>query len=485
MKPGRNEPCPCGSGKKYKHCCLAAEMKTAEAPDEIAWRRLRRALEGFPASMLNFVVQVYGQSAIAEAWDEFTLWEDVPFEDHTPHAAVFFPWMYHVWSPDPEDTSVRDPSLHGVPPAQAYLQLKGRHLEPAARRYREACLAAPLSFHEILRCEPGRGFGARDLITGVECEVREQSASRSMQVGDILFGSLVPCDGIVLLESCAPCSIPPIHKIEIVKLRKRIAVGGDLFPVEMVREWDDELRALYLDLMEPLLYPSLPELRNTDGEALSMQRLIYDIDSPEAAFDALKHLAWGEAEADLRADADLDSEGRLSRISFDWRKPGNRVHQSWNNTILGNLEITAGRLTAQVNSQERADQLKQIIEERLGGRVRYRATEIQSMERALVEGQSDLQAADRLEQVELMQDPEVQAQLREMLSRHYDDWLHQSIPALDGRTPLQAIEDPDGREMVEALIMQIERNGDRPGAVDQAFFAARLRERLGFTPSSR
>jgi SEC-C motif-containing protein len=21
-KPGRNEPCPCGSGKKYKHCCL-------------------------------------------------------------------------------------------------------------------------------------------------------------------------------------------------------------------------------------------------------------------------------------------------------------------------------------------------------------------------------------------------------------------------------------------------------------------------------
>ena len=21
MKPGRNDPCPCGSGKKYKHCC--------------------------------------------------------------------------------------------------------------------------------------------------------------------------------------------------------------------------------------------------------------------------------------------------------------------------------------------------------------------------------------------------------------------------------------------------------------------------------
>jgi len=28
-KPGRNEPCPCGSGKKYKKCCLRSDE---EAP---------------------------------------------------------------------------------------------------------------------------------------------------------------------------------------------------------------------------------------------------------------------------------------------------------------------------------------------------------------------------------------------------------------------------------------------------------------------
>ncbi|MGO2333303.1 MAG: SEC-C metal-binding domain-containing protein [Pseudoalteromonas nigrifaciens] len=22
MKLGRNDPCPCGSGKKHKHCCM-------------------------------------------------------------------------------------------------------------------------------------------------------------------------------------------------------------------------------------------------------------------------------------------------------------------------------------------------------------------------------------------------------------------------------------------------------------------------------
>ncbi|HNU69528.1 MAG TPA: SEC-C metal-binding domain-containing protein, partial [Myxococcota bacterium] len=27
MKTGRNDPCPCGSGKKFKHCCLAGSSR--------------------------------------------------------------------------------------------------------------------------------------------------------------------------------------------------------------------------------------------------------------------------------------------------------------------------------------------------------------------------------------------------------------------------------------------------------------------------
>lgn len=31
MKTGRNEPCPCGSGRKYKHCCLKKKAATPTA----------------------------------------------------------------------------------------------------------------------------------------------------------------------------------------------------------------------------------------------------------------------------------------------------------------------------------------------------------------------------------------------------------------------------------------------------------------------
>ena len=34
MKINRNEPCPCGSGKKYKHCCYATDSQKRPDPIE-------------------------------------------------------------------------------------------------------------------------------------------------------------------------------------------------------------------------------------------------------------------------------------------------------------------------------------------------------------------------------------------------------------------------------------------------------------------
>ena len=41
MKVGRNDPCHCGSGKKYKKCCLPADA--AEKSNEIAEENIRQA----------------------------------------------------------------------------------------------------------------------------------------------------------------------------------------------------------------------------------------------------------------------------------------------------------------------------------------------------------------------------------------------------------------------------------------------------------
>jgi hypothetical protein len=59
-KIGRNEPCPCGSGKKYKHCCLgkkaAAKNLTISksekpVPSPLAIKRFEQKLQKNPQQL--------------------------------------------------------------------------------------------------------------------------------------------------------------------------------------------------------------------------------------------------------------------------------------------------------------------------------------------------------------------------------------------------------------------------------------------------
>ena len=155
-KTGRNDPCPCGSGKKYKQCCLVA-ARAPEGPDNLVWRRLRRLLDEYNSDMLRFTTNVYGPGAIGEAWREFLLDEGAEFDPESAHIQVFMPWLYNFWSPDPKETAVRDGSLHDAIPAAEYLRRK-KSLNPLLRQYLDSCLAAPLSVLEVLHTDPGRGL---------------------------------------------------------------------------------------------------------------------------------------------------------------------------------------------------------------------------------------------------------------------------------------------------------------------------------------
>ncbi|HJR71943.1 MAG TPA: SEC-C metal-binding domain-containing protein [Gammaproteobacteria bacterium] len=350
MKPGRNEPCSCGSGKKYKNCCLAAERRRSESPTEVAWARVRRAIEGMPRLLRAFVADVYGPAAVEEAWDEFTLWEGDAFDPDSPLMAIFMPWMYHCWEPW-EDTSCVDESLRRRTPTSVLLEGRGGQFDPLLERYLAACLEAPFSFYEILRCDSSHGFRVRDVITGEEHEVLERSASESMSMGDVLFAQLVPIEGIVLLEACSPYALSPVDKIAIIELREDIEDE----PPEpelgsLQRIWELEIRELYLQLIGHVLDRRPPVLHNTDGELLKLQRIIFDIDDSERAFAALAQAEGGAADADVERAAD----GRLERAQFPWTKAGKRLHASWENTVLGYIEISSTRLVAHVNSDERA-----------------------------------------------------------------------------------------------------------------------------------
>ena len=63
--------------------------------------------------------------------------------------------------------------------------------------------------------------------------------------------------------------------------------------------------------------------------------------------------------------------------------------------------------------------------------------------------------------------PEVIAQaIEQVLHRHYANWADEAIPALGGRTPLQAISTPAGLERVKGLLREYEE-GERQQSAAQ------------------
>jgi len=473
---GRNDPCPCGSGRKYKHCCLRRDE--AIAPEDLTWRRVGRAIDGLGDRILGEALQHFGRDAVDEAWAEFTLWEDEDgFDPDSPHIQLFMPWFLYNWLPDPEETEVPE-AARDTTAAQACARRTGRRLDPLAARYIDACGRAPFSFHEVLAAEPGRGLRLRDVLLGTEVFAFEDSGSRDARAGDLMFARIVPIDGIAVIDGCGTAVIPPVEKPRIIELRRILQHEPD-FSAALLREAELDLFELYHEIAGRSLDPRLPVLQNTDGERIAPQRLLWDIDDPGEAFAALAGLAAGESEEALRAAAEHDAAGRLVRAEIPWRKPGNAVHQSWTNTVLGALRIDGRELRAEVNSAERAARLRSLVEERLGDRARFRVAKMAMMEQVAAEETEGERREREAERARLAESPAVRAALAEHLRGFYRDWVDQKIPALGDRSPREAVADADGREAVAALVLQIERDGVRLRPPLDPAIARELRETLG------
>lgn len=86
---GRNEPCVCGSGKKYKKCCLTT--LTSIVPVDFAWNKLRRT-EG---SVIDKHLLPYVLEKLPEGTMELAAAKFMPeFIQEEAHQEVFFTYCF-------------------------------------------------------------------------------------------------------------------------------------------------------------------------------------------------------------------------------------------------------------------------------------------------------------------------------------------------------------------------------------------------------
>ncbi len=398
-EPGRNDPCWCGSGRKYKKCHIGRPRIT---PNQRSQLLLAKAAEYMRMSHFHVLVDALADQRASVAGERYA----------------------HLLADDPlaDDVALIEGGV-----LESFLDACGPLLPAEDAMLAQQWLLRGRSVYEVLQARPGEGFTLRDLRTGDRIDVTERRGSADVQAGQFLCVRVVEEDGREVIYG----GIEPVDAALRADLIEALD-GGDPF--------------LLVELLSRRYAPT--QMRTMTGEEMVICAGTYSIPDPSGLARKLSR-RYGKREGGV----------------WTWLD-GTRV--------LGTITQDEGpvplALTVEAMSVERYETMTAHLLSAAPG--------------AELVDESRSTAAEMLERVEAgdappppppeAADPAVQEALAEFVRDYERSWLDEAIPALGGRTPREAVEDPTTRDDVIRLLDSFPQE-ESPGMMS----TARLREMLG------
>jgi len=260
-RPGRNDPCPCGSGLKYKRCCLPK----VERPSGYTREERESAL----AKLASF-------SAVDEekdrAYEEFTegVEELDGIDDDTDRSLEgIFDWWFWFDRPLPDGRLVVD-----------VLLAEDATISPGERRFLEMARETVMRAYEVEETRPGLLVSLMDVLDGSRVTVRERTASRTLKRSDLVGLRVIRrgASGEPEIEG-GVLAFPYLMRREVLELlsarreelRRQIPRYAD---EALSREMPVILHALWVS---GRANPRVPHLRTTDDEAVVISRVHFAV----------------------------------------------------------------------------------------------------------------------------------------------------------------------------------------------------------------
>ncbi len=438
-KPGRNSPCPCGSGKKYKACCLAkdeAREREDRAPDRAAEKAL------------SWLSLHYSDEVNESVENQYcAVLEDAQLEEIRELPDDLFQ-MFHInsleWVLAEGEIEIEE---EGETLGFMDLVLEGAELDTDERRYLELLSMQPLDLYEIVECEPGKGLWMVSTTAASPQKhfVREITASRELESGDILAARVVPLKPPVL--SGAVYRFP---RPEYLRLRSEILEGP--------REEDGSINSLWtsdrvIESWLSLLVGPPPVVTDAStGEPIALTTVDYRIEDWDRLVGALS----GEPGVEFDAEAEMfewfeDEADGMRRTKWMARRSADLLHLDARTAALADegekrLAAVAGDAVTRLG--------RETVDPRRLWKERHRRA-AQPDEGDPLEGLSAEERTGLIGQV-----------YRQIHAR----WADEPIPLLKDRTPREAIGDEAGlKDVVELLRsyeigerQRAEREGRKP-----------------------
>lgn len=379
---GRNDPCPCGSGKKFKRCCANGGPLTLAQRVPLVLQRMAHYATGPDGhdTMFGLALSAAGdRDDVVEAIRQFL---DDPF--------------------------LVDVAVHEGGLGEGYGDQRGPLLAADEVGLLEQVLDEPRRLWEITGVVEGESLTLRDTGSGDELTVTEHSGSEGREVGELLLARATVVDDEAMLFG-VPLLVP---------LRERERV------LRLLDDWvdADSLAMWFGSLFLP------PRMANREGEELVLRRTVCELrDDP------------GEVFASLDATFERQDDTPVWHEMF--------VIDAIDRVVRGVLRLDGLLLTVESNSEERQERLLQTLDDL----VDYTVIEDREL------NEFDLDDLDpNAGHMDLEDMPDEVRELVDQKMREYEQrWVDESIPALGGLTPRQALDDPTRREDLLALLREM------------------------------
>lgn len=465
MVTGRNEPCPCGSGRKFKHCCGGVKAATTQLPTradrDAAWQLLDR---------VSCLPRFRDDVALAHAlvWDEY---DDDELDEmlDTPAGSLFFEWLW------------LDHVLHTKQTIAEYaLANHAKDLGPGGRRFLQGCIDAPLRVLQIDRVEPGVRVYVRDLIDrGPVIPVTERLGSEQLVKHEILIARMARYDDDTLFEG-VNLRIAVDDKRYLMRsiksmrrpLEHELPDGNERGKVLRMATGAAILRNVALMFERPA-----PHLTTSDGEDLVLANAVFSVSNPSAVQASLATVA------DLERDDTAIDKALAHYTWFETAAPpqakGRKTTRRNASQVLGGVILTDSQLRIETLSLSRARRAQEYFTALLpADAARFKGIRTQGVQSMLRQAMgNDDDVPDRTASSDLPAE-EVAAIERDFMEQHYRDWLDIPVPALGDRTPREAAAIKHLRPRLRDLVEGIEIQAARSAKDGRGFDVAHLRREL-------
>jgi hypothetical protein len=429
-KTARNAPCTCGSGRKYKHCCLIAEERL---------ERHARDEDRVGRSISDWSVEQFGDE-LARAFEEFHP-ESRRIEERD--FVLLLTWF---------NSDRQLPG--GGTPIERYLARPD--LDPDERAAAARIAAARLGLHRVRAVAPGRSLELECVLTRASSAVASQTVSRELVPWDVVLCRVMPGEPVATLWGPVLVYAPneePELRAELERLADVHRLPHDpsgLF--EVFRVASREL----LRFVPPSRL-SEPRYFTAEGDPVVAARAAWSLNDPDealAALDAPPELLWvGESE---------DGTGECFQITGDRAEllarrpplPPNGVfsessYEGFPDRIgLGTFVLAGSELRCDAISEQRLEHALDLVASRLAGNAELLEREVAPLELDRPEGRQSLHPDDEAVLAS--------GYLEEYLRR----WLDEPLERLEGLTPRTAAAAPKLRGELELLVRAIENRAE-------------------------